>query len=166
MPKTGRPVIAITLCEEERDFLLLLCRKRSAPVTEVKRARSILLMAEGLSNKAISQRVGFCAVTVGTLRSRFDQLRLECISDLPRRGPPRKIGDHQLEALIAKTLHTKPKGASHWSTRKMAKQMGISHDSVSRIWRAFGLKPHRADTFQISTDPHFVDGSAMWSDFT
>ena len=157
MARMGRPVIHIVLSDSERDFLELLCRKRSAPITEVKRAKSILLMAEGLANKAIARRVGFCPATVGTLRSRFDQVRLEGISDLPRSGPPRKIGDDKVEALIAKTLHTKPKGATHWSTRKMAGKMGISHDSVSRIWRAFGLKPHRADSFQISTDPHYVD---------
>jgi transposase len=157
MPRTGRPVIEITLCAAERDFLRKLSAKRTAPTTEVKRARSILLMDQGLSNQDISRRVGFCAATVGTLRGRFHQLRLEGLSDLPRSGPPRKIGDDQIEILIEKTLHSKPKGATHWSTRKMAEKMGISRDSVSRIWRAFGLKPHRADTFQISSDPHYVD---------
>lgn len=114
-------------------------------------------MEEGFSNQDIARRVGFCAATVGTLRGRFHQLRLEGLSDLPRSGPPRQIGDDQVERLIGKTLHSKPKGATHWSTRKMAGKMGISPDSVSRIWRAFGLKPHRADTFQISSDPHYVD---------
>jgi transposase len=153
----GRPVIRILLSESEKDVLQKLAAKRTAPAAEVKRAKSILLMNEGFSNTVISQRVGFCAATVGSLRARFYQLRLNGISDLPRSGPPRKIGDDQIEALIEKTLHSKPKGATHWSTRKMAKKMGISHDSVSRIWRAFGLKPHRADSFQISTDPHYVD---------
>jgi transposase len=153
----GRPVIRILLSESEKDVLQKLAAKRTAPAAEVKRAKSILLMNEGLSNTVISRRVGFCAATVGTLRSRFDQLRLNGLSDLPRSGPPRKIGDDRIEALIEKTLHSKPKGATHWSTRKMAKTMGISPDSVSRIWRAFGLKPHRADSFQISTDPHYVD---------
>ena len=157
MARTGRPVIAILLSEAEKDFLLKLSTKRMAPASEVKRAKSILLMGEGLSNQAIAGRVGFCAVTVGSLRQRFHQLRLEGLSDLPRNGPPRKIGDDQVERLIEQTLHSKPKGATHWSTRKMAKKMGISHDSVSRIWRAFGLKPHRADSFQISSDPHYVD---------
>jgi len=153
----GRPVVEVILSEVEKDILERLAAKRTAPVTEVRRARSILLMGEGLSNKAISQRIGFCAATVGTLRRRFAQQRLEGISDLPRSGPPRKIGDDRIEALIEKTLHSKPKGATHWSTRKMARKIGISHDSVSRIWRAFGLKPHRADSFQISTDPHYID---------
>ena len=125
--------------------------------SEVKRAQAILLMAQGWTNQDVAKKVGFCAATIGTLRTRFLETRVEGISDLPRCGPPRKIGDDQVEALIAKTLHSKPAGSTHWSTRKMAKKMGISHDSVSRIWRAFGLKPHRADTFQISSDPHYVD---------
>jgi len=150
-------VIPIELSEQEHEFLLQLSHKRNAPAAEVKRAKSILLMAKGLSNTVIAQRVGSCAATVGTLRKRFAQLRLEGLSDLPRSGPPRRIGDDQIEQLIQKTLHSKPKGATHWSTRKMARQMGVSHDTVSRVWRAFGLKPHRADTFQISTDPYYVD---------
>ncbi|MFT3991560.1 MAG: IS630 family transposase [Luteolibacter sp.] len=157
MARTGRPVIRISLSQTGKDFLQKLSAKRSAPAAEVKRAKSVLLMAEGFSNKVISERIGFCAATIGSLRSRFGQLRLDGISDLPRSGPPRRIGDDRIEALIEKTLHSKPKGATHWSTRKMAKKTGIPPDSVSRIWRAFGLKPHRADSFQISTDPHDVD---------
>ena len=124
---------------------------------EVKRAKAILLMCEGHSNKDIAKKVGFCAVTIGTLRIRFNEMRLAGLSDLPRSGQPRKVNDERIEELIEKTLHSKPQGATHWSTRKMAKSMGISRDTVSRIWRTFGLKPHRADTFQISTDPHYVD---------
>lgn len=157
MPRTGRPVIRIELSKDEEEFLRRLARKRNAPVAEAKRVRAILLMAQGLSNKDIARQVGFCGATIGTLRARFAQLRLEGISDLPRSGPPRKIGDEQIEELIEKTLHSKPDGATHWSTRKMARKMGISRDTVSRVWRAFGLKPHRAGTFQISTDPHYVD---------
>jgi len=157
MSKRGRPVIAIKLSEAEKNFLHRLCRKRNAPTTEAKRAKAILLMAEGRSNKDIAAMAGFCAATIGTLRIRFARMRLEGLSDLPRSGPPREIGDERIEALIEKTLHSKPKGATHWSTRKMAKKTGISHDSVSRIWRAFGLKPHRADTFQISTDPYYIE---------
>lgn len=157
MKRRGRPVIQIELSESEEEFLHRLCRKRNGPAAEVKRAQAILLMAQGYSNKEIGKRVGFCAETIGSLRVRFSQLRLEGLSDMPRSGPPRKIGDEGIEALIEKTLHSKPEGATHWSTRKMAKTMGISRDTVSRIWRAFGLKPHRADSFQISTDPYFVD---------
>jgi Integrase core domain. len=157
MARKGRPVVSIELSKQERDFLGRLSCRRSAPTYEVRRAKAILLMDEGLGNKDIASRVGFCSATVGTLRKRFAQIRLEGLSDLPRSGPPRTIGDDRLQQLIEKTLHSKPKAATHWSTRKMAREMGISRDSVSRIWRAFGLKPHRADTFQISTDPYYVD---------
>lgn len=157
MRKRGRPVIQIKLSETEEEFLQRLCRKRNGPIAEVKRAKAILLMAEGGINQEIARQVGFCAATIGTLRTRFAQLRLEGLSDMPRSGPPRKMGDDRIEALIEKTLHSKPAGATHWSTRKMAKTMAISRDTVSRIWRAFGLKPHRSDSFQISTDPHYVD---------
>jgi len=157
MAARGRPVVPLELSEEEEDFLRELSRRRNAPAAEVKRAKAILLMAEGHYHKDIAKEVGFCAPTVGTLRKRFMELRLEGLSDLPRSGPPRKITDKQVEDLIEKTLHSKPEGATHWSTRKMAKESGISHNSVARTWRAFGLKPHRADTFQISTDPYYVE---------
>ena len=149
--------MGIELSDQERGFLVQLARRRSAPAAEVKRAKAILLMAEGLAHTQIAAQVGFCNATVGSLRQRFIETRLEGLSDLPRSGPPRTIGDEQIQQLIEQTLQSKPQGATHWSTRKMARQMGISHDSVSRIWRAFGLKPHRADTFQISTDPYYVD---------
>src|SRR6218665_2284586 len=157
MPHKGRPVVAIELSEQEHDFLHELAQRRSAPAIEVKRAKAILLMAEGLRHTQIAARVGFCSATVGTLRRRFIETRLEGLSDLPRSGSQRTIDDQQIAQLIEQTLQSKPPAATHWSTRKMARQMGISHDSVARIWRAFGLKPHRADSFQISTDPYYVD---------
>jgi len=157
MTKRGRPVVSIELSDPEQEFLSRLASRRSAPAAEVKRAKAILLMARGASNTQVAARVGFCNATVGTLRKRFAEMRLEGLSDLPRCGPPRKIGDDRIQQLVEKTLHAKPKATTHWSTRKMAREMGMSHDSVSRIWRAFGLKPHRADTFQISTDPYYVD---------
>ena len=157
MRRRGRPVAEIELDKEERKFLEELARRRSAPINEVRRAKAILMMAEGKANTEIAAGMGFCNATVGTLRKRFLQMRLEGLSDMPRSGPPRTIGDDRLQELIEKTLHSKPKAATHWSTRKMAREMGISRDSVSRIWRAFGLKPHRAQTFPISTDPYYVD---------
>ncbi len=157
MKRRGRPVAEIELDKEERKFLEELARRRSAPINEVRRAKAVLMMAEGKANTEIAAGMGFCNATVGTLRKRFLQMRLEGLSDMPRSGPPRTIGDDRLQELIEKTLHSKPKAATHWSTRKMAREMGISRDSVSRIWRAFGLKPHRAQTFQISTDPYYVD---------
>lgn len=157
MPRSGRPVTPIELSDDERDFLQQLARRRGAPASEVKRAKAVLLMSEGLYNKDIAARVGFCSVTVGTLRKRFAETRLDGLSDLPRSGTPRSIGDGRIQQLVEKTLHSKPEAATHWSTRKMARESGLSRDSVSRIWRAFGLKPHRADSFQISTDPYYVD---------
>lgn len=153
----GRPVVRIELNRTERDFLEQLTARRRAPSADVKRAKAILLMDQGCTNTQIALRVGFCAATVGTLRRRFAEMRIEGLSDLPRSGAPRRIGDDRIQALVERTLHSKPKAATHWSTRKMAREMGISRDSVSRIWRAFGLKPHRAESFQISTDPYYVD---------
>ncbi len=124
MARTGRPVIEITLGAADKDFLRKLSATRTAPTAEVKRERSILLIDQGISNQDIARRVGFCAATVGTLRGRFHQLRLEGLSDLPRSGPTRKLGDDQIEILIEKTLHSKPKGATHWSTRKNGREDG------------------------------------------
>jgi transposase len=157
MKKLGRPVVAIELDGEERDFLERLSRKRSAPAGEVKRSKAILRMADGESNKAVAEAVGLCAHTVGTLRRRFAETRLEGLSDLPRSGAPRTIGDDRVAEIVEKTLRSVPGGKTHWSTRSMAKEAAISPDSVSRIWRAFGLKPHRAESFQISNDPYYVE---------
>lgn len=157
MPRTGRPVIAIELEEEERDFLEHLSRKRSAPAAEVKRARAILKMADGASNQVAAEAAGLCRHTAGTLRRRFAELRLAGLSDLPRSGAPRKISDADIHELVEKTLQSVPEGATHWSTRKMAQKWGYSRESVGRIWRTFGLKPHRTETFQISRDPHYVE---------
>jgi len=157
MPRTGRPVIKIELTGEEREFLEGLQRNRRAPASEFKRARAVLLMAEGETNKAVAKAVGLCAQTIGTLRKKFAEVRLGGLSDLPRPGAPRTIDDDKVHRVIEKTLGSIPEGATHWSTRKMAKECGLSHDSVGRIWRAFGLKPHRAETFQISTDPYYVE---------
>jgi transposase len=157
MPRTGRPVVAIELDVEERMFLERLSRMSRAPAGEVRRARAILLMARGESNQAAAAAVGLCAHTVGTLRRRFAEVRLAGLSDLPRSGAPRTIDDGKVHELVEKTLQSIPKGATHWSTRKMAKEWGFSRESVGRIWRTFGLKPHRAATFQISTDPYYVE---------
>jgi transposase len=157
MPKLGRPVVEIELEEEERVSLERLSRKRSAPAGEVKRARAVLLMAGGASNTAVAGAVGLCAHTVGTLRRRFAETRLAGLSDLPRSGAPRKIGDEKVRRIVEETLRATPDGKTHWSTRSMGERHGVSPDSVSRIWRAFGLKPHRAESFQISSDPYYVE---------
>lgn len=155
--KRGRPTAAIELSDEERETLQRYTRRRTASQQLVQRARIVLGCAKGLNNQQIAAGVGVSAHTVGKWRRRFAQERLDGLHDTPRPGAPRSIGDEMVEGVIVKTLETTPKGATHWSTRQMAKHVGISRESVGRIWRAFGLKPHRSDTFQLSTDPLFVE---------
>ena len=134
---------------------IVKCRKHRALVF---RARIILKCASGLSNSAVAAAVRTTPFTVGFWRSRFIQEGgVSSLWDEPRPGAPRKIGDDKVEAVVQATLETKPKAATHWSTRSMAKKLGLSQSAISRIWRAFGLKPHRSETFQISTDPYFIE---------
>ena len=121
------------------------------------RARIVLACAEGLDNKKVARRLRTSANTVGKWRGRFVEARLDGLLDEPRPGAPRKITDDQVEAIVVKTLESTPKGATHWSTRQMAKAVGLSHDSISRIWNAFGLKPHQTDSFQLSKDPLLIE---------
>jgi len=157
MKTRGRPVLQIELQPDERDFLQRLSRKRNAPAAEIKRAQAILMMDQGESNQTVAAAVGLCAQTIGTLRKRFGSSRLQGLSDLPRSGAPRSIQDEEVQAIVEATLRSMPKGCTHWSTRRMAKKHEISHASVARIWRAFGLKPHRSESFQLSSDPYYVE---------
>jgi transposase len=156
MPR-GRPTTAIILTDQERSTLEAICRRAKAPQAEARRARVILDLADGLNHQQACAKAGLCAQTVGTLRKRFAKERLEGLFDLPRSGAPRTITDEQVAEVIRLTLETKPGNATHWSTRSMAAQCGLSNESISRIWRTFGLQPHRAETFQLSTDPLFVE---------
>ena len=105
----------------------------------------------------MAAQLGVCRATVGTWRSRFVARRLDGLADEPRPGAPRTVTDDDVERVVTRTLETKPANATHWSTRGMAEASGMSQSTVGRIWRAFGLKPHRADTFKLSTDPYFVE---------
>ena|SRR5579859_905582 len=153
----GRPTLPIVLTPEERAQLEAICRRVKAPQSEATRARVILALADGLNNQQACAKAGLCAQTVGTLRRRFYQARLQGVFDLPRSGAPRSISDEQVAEVVRLTLETKPKQATHWSTRSMARRCGLSNESVYRIWKTFGLQPHRAETFQLSTDPQFVE---------
>lgn len=155
--RTGRPTVTIVLSVDEREQLQALCRRAKAPQAEALRAKVILACADGLNNDQISRKVGLCPHTVGRLRRRFHGSRLQGVFDLPRSGAPRRISDDQVAEVIRLTLETKPKNATHWSTRKMAARTGLSNERVSRIWRTFGLQPHRTESFQLSTDPLFVE---------
>jgi transposase len=116
-----------------------------------------LLCAEGQSNIDVAAAVGLTTKAVADWRRRWEERGLDGLDDAPRSGGPRKATDERIAELVKKTLETVPKGASRWSTRSMAQAMGLDRDTVSRIWRAFGLKPHRSETFQISADPNFVE---------
>jgi transposase len=121
------------------------------------RARIILASATGSTNVAVAGELGLRPATVGKWRRRFVASRLDGLFDEPRPGAPRTITDDMVEAVIVKTLEQKPTDATHWSTRSMAEAMGMSQTSISLIWRAFGLQPHRAESFKLSTDPLFVE---------
>ncbi len=122
-----------------------------------QRARIILSSGEGLSNEAVAERVGVDRRTVTKWRNRFLRGGIEALADEPRPGVPRKFRDDAIEALVVKTLTEKPRGATHWSSRDMAKATGMSQPTVSRIWRAFGLKPWATDTFKLSEGPFFIE---------
>jgi transposase len=147
----------IRLSVDERAYLERLFRRRKVARGDSQRAEIVLLAAAGLNNCRIAAKVGTTRQTVRTWRERFAKHRLDGLCDEPRCGAPRKIGDDQIEAIVVKTLEEKPKGATHWSTRDMAKASGVSASSVQRIWRAFSLQPHRTETFKLSSDPQFVE---------
>ena len=157
MSTRGRRAVPIKLSPQEEEFLKTLASRRNAPAIEVRRAKAVLMMAQGHQNKVIAEEVGACQQTIGTWRSKFDEMRLVGISDLPRSGPPRTISDEKAQEVVETTLQFFPLGATHWSNRKMARDCGLSHDSVARIWKAFGLQPHRTESFQLSNDPYYVD---------
>lgn len=152
----ARPVKALAISDEQRDELDNWLRKHRMPAAEQQRARMVLLSAEGLPASQIGERVGVSAHTVGKWHKRFEHSGIAGLTDAPRSGRPRTIDDDKVTEIIDKTLRSKPKGATHWSTTLMAKESGLNAMAVSRIWRAFGLKPHRVETFKLSTDPHFV----------
>lgn len=153
----GRPKVEIVLNESEREQLEAWTRRRKTAQALASRSRIILECATGVDSKAVAQRLSVSQQTVSKWRNRFALSRLDGLLDAPRSGAPRTIDDAHVDAVIARTLETVPRNATHWSTRSMACEMGLSQTAVSRIWRAFGLQPHRQETFKLSTDPLFVD---------
>jgi transposase len=149
--------VAIELCVDERAVLESWVRRRTSAQALALRSRIVLAAAEGLTNLQIAERVGVSRPTVTKWRNRFAEQRLAGLSDEPRPGRPRTITDEQVEEVIVRTLETTPKDATHWSTRSMAKQVGLTQNAVLRIWHAYGLQPHRQETFKLSKDPLFVD---------
>lgn len=153
----GRPAANIELTSEEEIVLRGYAKRRTTAQALALRARIILGCATGLANKDVAVAEGVTQQTVSKWRRRFAAARLDGLHDEPRPGVPRTITDEMVEAMLVRTLESKPKDATHWSTRAMAREAGISVSSVGRIWRAFGLQPHRGETFKLSTDPLFVD---------
>ena len=152
----ARQLAPLVLSEEERSELKALAGRRKTAQALALRARIVLACAEGSQNNEVAAKLGVVEATVGKWRRRFVAQRLEGLRDEPRLGAPRTIDDARIEAVIANTLESLPKNATHWSSRGMAKESGLSVSSVQRIWRAFGLQPHRMETFKLSTDPDFV----------
>jgi len=157
MSRGGRPKATLTLTDDERQKLEAWASRPKSTQRLATRARIILACAEGLDNKAVAARLRVDTSTVGKWRRRFLDARLDGLADEPRPGAPRTITDELVERVITKTLEEKPKAATHWSTRGMAEAIGLSQTAISRIWRAFGLKPHLSETFKLSTDPFFVE---------
>src|SRR5919108_3880244 len=155
--RRGRPTVQIILSDEERQTLERWARRHTSSQALALRCRMVLACAEGLSNVEAGKRLGVHAATVGKWRGRFATRRLDGLVDEPRPGAPRTITDEQVEAVITKTLEETPTDATHWSTREMARQTGMSQTTVRRIWRAFGLRPHLTETFKLSSDPQFIE---------
>ena len=153
----ARPKPELVLSDDERQTLTRWAARPKSTQRLALRARIVLACADEPSNKAVAARLGVCSATVGTWRNRFVVRRLEGLTDEPRPGAPRTVTDTDVERVVTRTLEAKPTNATHWSTRRMAQASGLSPSTVGRIWRAFGLKPHRADTFKLSTDPYFVE---------
>jgi len=157
MGKPGRPTVAITLSADERKTLERWVRRHSSSQALALRCRIVLGCAAGATNKAVAADLGVHPMTVSKWRNRFAVDRLDGLVDAPRPGAERSIGDDVIEAIVVETLETTPGEDTHWSTREMAKRHGISHQTVAEIWRAFGLKPWRQDSFKVSPDPLLIE---------
>lgn len=153
----GRPKTRLVLSPSERATLQGLARRRKTAQAIALRARIVLKCAEGHDNTTVAEILDVTRATVGKWRKRFLAKRLDGLYDEPRPGAPRRVTDRDVEQVITKTLETTPRGATHWSTRTMAMETGLGHATVHRIWRAFGLRPHRAETWKLSKDPLFVE---------
>jgi transposase len=153
----GRPTKPLEVTAEEREKLRLLARRPKSSQAMAMRARIILGCEEGLRNGAVAKRLHITGATVCKWRERFRVNRLEGLLDEPRPGAPRSITDAQVEDVITKTLESMPDNSTHWSTRRMAQKVGLSQTAVVRIWRAFGLQPHRVENFKFSSDPQFIE---------
>lgn len=155
MPSAKLP--PVILSDDERATLHAWTRRRRTAQAMALRARIVLAASTGAPNTAIAEKLGVVIPTVGKWRRRFLRQRIAGLLDEPRVGAPRKISDADVETAIRPTLESRPKDATHWSTRSLARKLGLSQSTVSRMWRAFGRQPHRVETFKLSTDPQFIE---------
>jgi len=154
--RNGRPKAELVMTPAEREQVEALARSRSLPAALVLRAK-LILACESNSNQRVAQQLDVHPATVGKWRRRFIELRMAGLHDELRPGKPRSIEDERLAELIRKTLHTKPATGTHWSVRDMALETNISKSAVPRFFQLFGLKPHRQESFKLSTDPFFIE---------
>jgi transposase len=158
MARTGRPKAELVLSGVEREMLVRWSRRSKTSQALALRAKIVLACADGATNQDVAASFRVRPQTVAKWRGRFVRDRVEGLSDEPRPGAPRTITDERVEAVVTRTLEETPAGGdTHWSTRSMARSTGMSQSAISRIWRAFGLKPHLVDTWKLSTDPQFID---------
>jgi transposase len=154
--RTGRPKNSLEISEEEREKLTMIARRPKSSQAMAMRAR-IVLSCEKSSNSEVARQMNITGATVGKWRQRFIKSRLDGLLDEPRVGAPRQIKDRQVEEVVTKTLESMPENSTHWSTRLMAEKVGLSQTAIVRIWKAFGLQPHRVENFKLSKDPQFVE---------
>ena len=155
--RTGRPKAPLGVTDTERATLISLANRSRTRPHLARRARLVLLCGDGLASNVVARKLHVRNQTVCKWRARFVRDRLEGLYDEPRPGAPRSIGDAEVERVVIRTLETTPRGQSHWSVRGMAAATGLSRMTISRIWRAFGLQPHRSETFKLSPDPLLID---------
>ena len=153
----GPQLSELKLTVQESNQLVEWTRRHKTSQALALRSRIVLACAQGADNSEVGRRCRVTRQTVGKWRSRFLERRLDGLLDEPRPGAPRKLDDARIERLIVTTLNERPREATHWSTRLLATKLGVSQSTVSRAWRAFGLQPHRVETFKLSTDPLFID---------
>ena len=155
--RTGRPRKPLVLTADEQEHLQALAHRARIQPALARRARVVLACGEGLDNKSVAKKLRCSLGMVGKWRARFLKARLEGLYDEPRPGAPRKVSDALVEQVVVQTLETNPHGETHWSTRGLARATGLSRMTISRIWRAFGLQPHRTETFKLSPDPLLIE---------
>jgi transposase len=155
--RIGRPLAPLNLPDSDRVVLERWARRQKSANSLAMRARIVLASARGRSNTEVAAQLGLSQPTVGKWRARYARQGVDGLLDEPRPGAPRTVSDEEVDRVITLTLETTPDDATHWSTREMARQTGLSQSTVSRIWRAFMLKPHLSETFKISKDPLFIE---------